>query len=88
MTDLIDHPFHPTQVARESGAPDAGERKWLMFVAEAEKLLGHSLDGDDVDASGCGYSQDEAYDAWAAGCTAKSYVDRVRARPRYHPFNA
>lgn len=88
MADLIDHPFHPAQVAHEGGASDAGERRWFTFVAEAERLLGHDLDGNDVDEAGCGYSLDEAYDAWEAGSSASAYVANVKARPRYQPFAA
>jgi hypothetical protein len=78
-----DHPFHPDQVSRESGGASPGERKWLAWCEQAEKLLGHDLDGDDVDASGCGYSLDEAHDAFAALQSPEQYVGIVQRRPRY-----
>lgn len=83
--DLQDHPFHPDQVARESGEAPTGERRWLAWCGEAETLLGHSLDGDDVEGRGCGYSLDEAGDAFAAHQTPAQYTETVRARPRYRP---
>ena len=81
--DLSDHPFSPESVARESGAPDRSERAWFRFANECRRLLGHDIDGNDVKAAGCGYSLDEAYDAFEAGRTAHGYVAMVVSRERY-----
>lgn len=85
MRDLADHPFSPESVARESGALDAGDRAWLAFVRECERQLGHDLDGNDVDGTGCGYSLDEAYVCWERGEVPSVYVSTVRNRARYAP---
>lgn len=83
MADLSDHPFSPDNVARESGASDRSERAWLRFCADARRLLGHDIDGNDVNAAGCGYSIDEAYEVFEAGKTAHAYVAMVTSRERY-----
>lgn len=89
MMDIASHPFSPTSVARESGAPDRSERAWLRWCAEAERLLGHSLDGNDPDAfdprqtGGDGYSLDEAQERFRQGEPATAYVATVRRRARY-----
>lgn len=85
MTNLNEHPFSPISVARESGMSDRSERAWLKWAAEAECLLGHDLDGNDVNGAGCGYSIDEAYDAWVRGKTVHAYVSTVTNRNRYMP---
>lgn len=61
-----------------------GERAWLRWVKEAEKLLCHDLDGDNSEAAkaagtACGYSLDEANDAFQDGLTAEEYVAEVIA---------
>jgi hypothetical protein len=61
-----------------------GERAWLAWVAKAEKLLGHDLDGDNSEAAkvagtSCGYSLDEAHDAFADGVTVEEYAAEVMA---------
>jgi hypothetical protein len=85
--DLADHPFSPENIAYESGAPDKGERAWLKFCDECERLLGHSLDGCDAPnmgyGEGEGYSLDEAFDVFEAGKTAHAYVAMVGSRERY-----
>lgn len=83
MIDLDDHPFSPKNIALESGAPDKSERAWLRWVAQVEKLLGHNLDGNDVDGQGCGYSLDEGGSMFDGGATPEAYVADVRSRPRY-----
>ena len=84
MTDLSDHPFSPQSVALESGAPDKSERAWLRFVRDLEIALGHSVDGNDVDEAGCGYSQDEAYDCFdGQWCSAADFAAEIKERPRY-----
>ena len=85
----FDHEFMDF-AAIESAQLDGSDadRAWLAFVKRAEKLLGHSLDGDDyaeVIAAGRsdGYSLDGAYDAWLAGGTPDTYVAAVRTNPAY-----
>ena len=73
MQDLADHPFAIHMAAESRSSPT--ERAWERFWAKCEKLLGHSLDGnDDTD----GYSIDGAYAAFDAGATAEQYVAEVR----------
>lgn len=83
MPDLEDHPFSSRSVARESGAPDRGEAAWLKWAEQAENLLGHSLDGNNIDGEGCGYSLDEASSAFEKGMRPEAYVEKVMARERY-----
>jgi hypothetical protein len=83
MQDLADHPFSAENIARESGAPDKSERAWFKFANECRRLLGHDIDGNDVNAAGCGYSLDEAYEVFEAGKTAHAYVAMVTSRDRY-----
>lgn len=52
---------------------------WERWATRAERIAGHSLDGDGATD---GYSLDEAYDAWQEGVTAADYVNRIRARRR------
>lgn len=85
MTNLNEHPFSPASVARESGEPDLSDRAWFKWAAEVERLLGHDLDGDDTNGEGCGYSIDEANNAWADGKSAHAYVAIVTSRDRYRP---
>jgi hypothetical protein len=77
MIDLSDHPFSPAAIARESGAADAHESRWLQWCAIVERLLGHSLDGDQETD---GYSIDFAYDAFRAKASPISYVQGVERR--------
>ena len=84
MTDLENHPFSAAAIAREAGIPDDLERAWLAWVAKAERMLGHDLDGNDPDfKDGVGYSLDEAYMYWDAGKSAHVYVTTVIGRARY-----
>lgn len=85
LADLSDHPFSPQNIALESGAADRSERAWLRWIAQAETLIGHDLDGNDVKQAGCGYSLDEALDVFEAGSTPAEYVATVKARARYQP---
>lgn len=79
MTDLSAHPFSPENVASESGAPSTSEAAWLRWVAKAERIAGHGLDGDqDVD----GYSLDFAFDAFRAGTSAADHVASFQGRGR------
>lgn len=89
MQDLADHPFSPANVAHETGSyTPRPERGWIKFADECERLLGHSLDGNDQEAfipgrGGVGYSIDEAVVAYEAGRTAHAYVAMVVSRDRY-----
>ena len=79
--DLNDHPV-AVFAAGENYVSD-GERAWLRWVKNVEKLLGHSLDGDqDTD----GYSLDIAHDEFMNGLTPKEYAaeayDSARAARR------
>lgn len=62
---------------------DRSERAWLRWVASAEALAGHDLDGDNSAAAqaagtACGYSLDEAVEAFERGETAAAYVASFR----------
>lgn len=82
MHDLSEHPFSPQSVAFEGGA--SGDREWYLWLREAERLIGHSLDGNDPDFEhGDGYSMDEAYNEWEAGKAPQAYVSDVKGRARY-----
>jgi len=81
--ELSEHPFSNESIRRESGEPDRSERAWFRWAREAERLLGHDLDGSDVDGKGCGYSLDEAFDKFRAGTTPHAYAALVGSRDRY-----
>jgi hypothetical protein len=56
----------------ESGASTSG---WYAWANKVEKILGHSLDGDQATD---GYSIDEAYEYWEKiGFTPAEYASRV-----------
>lgn len=60
------------------------EVQWYAWVRAAELRLGHDLDGDNSEAAkaagtSCGYSLDEAHDAFADGVTVADYVAEVIA---------
>lgn len=90
MQDLADHPFSAENIAYESGAfVHPSERAWLAFAAECERLLGHSLDGNDpwdarLAETGDGFSIDEAVGYFDGGSTPEHYVKLVKSRERYH----
>jgi hypothetical protein len=52
---------------------------WHAWIAEARRLAGHDMDGDE-DADG--YSLDTAYDAMNSGLTPAQYVRGLRAITR------
>lgn len=84
MQDLADRPFSPKMVSFESGADTKRNQAWYRWCAQAERLLGHDLDGHDPDfRDGEGYSLDEAHECWSKGTTAQAYVSMVAARERY-----
>lgn len=56
------------------------ERRWERWVDKVEKILGHSLDGNQVID---GFSLDFAYDAFGTGITADSYADEIRSSEAY-----
>lgn len=78
--DLNDHPFavHMAGEAYESPA----EKAWLAWCARVERLLGHSLDGDQARD---GYSLDYASDEFSNGLTPAQYVAEVRERQAPKP---
>lgn len=83
--DLNEHP-QAIFAAAESEALNA--TPWERWVAKAERLIGHNLDGDDSDAAkaagiACGYSLDEAHDYYRRGATPEAYVVMVSTRDRY-----
>lgn len=82
MTDLSDHPFSSESIAYETG-DDGRVRVWMIWCIATEALLGHGLDGNDVNAAGCGYSLDEALDYFEQGNTPAEYAEAVKSRPRY-----
>lgn len=75
MCDLTDHPF-AVFMAGESYEPTEIPR-WLAWSARVEKILGHSLDGDQASD---GYSLDDAYAAWKRGTTAADYAREIQNR--------
>lgn len=87
--DLADHPFSRENIARELGEYTApSEAAWLAWLATAERLLGHDLDGNDPAAfdptqDGCGYSLDEALISFERGDTPHAYAVTVGSRERY-----
>lgn len=82
MKDLSNHPFSVENVAREIGCSDS-DTEWERFYDEVERLLGHDLDGNDINGVGDGYSIDEACIAWQAGSSAHAFVAMVSSRDRY-----
>jgi hypothetical protein len=63
--------FHLQLALSESAATEV--TNWEIWAEAAERLAGHSLDGDEP--SGDPYSIDSAYDAWKAGSTPRAYVE-------------
>jgi len=59
------------------------ETSWERWMANAERIAGHDLDGDEP--SGDAYSIDGAYDAFRAGETATDYVQRTGCAGLYAP---
>ena len=74
---------HLEFAAAESAALEPTE--WERWATRVERLLGHSLDGNQADD---GYSMDEAFEAWESGDAARVYAYRVATRPDYHPREA
>lgn len=63
-----------------------GEQAWLRWIADAEKVAGHDLDGDNsasarAAGTACGYSLDEALEAFERGVKPAAYVATFR-RPQ------
>ena len=70
--DYNEHPF-AVFLASEAFV-SAKEKDWLRWINVAEKIAGHSLDGDqDTD----GYSLDGAYDAFEAGLFPEEYLEKI-----------
>src|SRR4051812_26818184 len=72
--DLSEINPHAALWASESFVSD-NEREWLRWVRRAEKLLGHSIDGNQATD---GYSLDYAHDYFANMDTVEVYVADVR----------
>jgi hypothetical protein len=53
---------------------------WDHWLADAERLAGHDLDGDDEIE---GYSLDGAHDAFERGESPAAYVASIRSRPMH-----
>lgn len=71
LDDLNDHPFAIHAAAEAAGLDDTA---WERWTARAEKILGHSLDGNqELD----GYSLDFAFDAFKAGTSAEDYAASI-----------
>lgn len=68
--------FHQQVWEMETASLNSGS-SWLRWIAKAERIIGHSLDGDE---GGDGYSLDSAHDAFSSGSTPEQYVARVQAR--------
>jgi hypothetical protein len=54
---------------------DNSDAPWLRWIAQAEKLAGHDLDGDQRED---GYCLDLAYDAFRARKSPAAYVASIR----------
>lgn len=85
MYDLNEHPQAVFAAAESAGLNPTA---WDRWIAKAEKLIGHNLDGDDSDAAkaagiACGYSLDEAFDHFKRGTTPEAYVTLVSTSSRY-----
>jgi hypothetical protein len=75
MTDLNDHPFAVFMAGESYESPT--EKAWLAWCRKVEKILGHSLDGDQARD---GYSLDFAHDEFCNGLTPAEYVAEIRQR--------
>lgn len=52
------------------------EQRWFAWIAEAQRLAGHDLDGDERED---GYSLDVAHQAFRDGKTARDYILTIPA---------
>jgi hypothetical protein len=57
------------------------EAAWSKWYDACEKMLGHNLDGDQLED---GYSVDYAYDVFLNGISAEYYVMMIQQNPAYH----
>lgn len=57
-------------------ATSVEEQRWFTWIAEARRLAGHDLDGDERED---GYSIDVAHQAFRDGKTARDYVLTIPA---------
>ncbi|ELR10218.1 hypothetical protein GMDG_08729 [Pseudogymnoascus destructans 20631-21] len=73
-TPLEEHPHF--QLLHSESYESPTERAWLRWTKQVEKLLGHSLDGNQQRD---GYSLDYAHDAFADGVSVTDYVQEVCA---------
>ena len=77
----MSHPddIHMAIWQAEQAVPEH-EARWLMWIEEVEKLLGHDADGDQ---STDGYSMDGFYDMFKTGMSAVSAVESLRVERGY-----
>ncbi|AXH72670.1 MAG: 30S ribosomal protein S21 [Caudoviricetes sp.] len=81
MIDLESHPFSMESIQQESDQfNNDGSTKYIDTV---ERILGHSVDGDDVNGKGVGYSLDECIEKFNNKVPARSYANEIIKRPRY-----
>lgn len=66
----VESDVHAETWAAESSVSNH-ELAWLSWIAEAQRIFGGSLDGDQV---ADGYSLDYAYDAWLEGTSPADYA--------------
>lgn len=60
--------------AEQHESADASD--WYAWIAEAQRLAGHDLDGDEATD---GYSLDYAHEAWSSGKTVRDYILTIPA---------
>lgn len=66
---------HLATWAAETATSDE-EQRWFAWIAEAQRLAGHNLDGDERED---GYSLDVAHQAFRDGKTARDYIVTIPA---------
>ena len=79
--DHLDTSFHDHEM-------DIEDDNWDCWIAQAEKIARHNLDGENSEAARAagtadGYSLDDAFNAYRAGMSPAAYVrsiKRVEAR--------
>lgn len=72
--------MHHLEFARSETASLYATETWERWADHAEKLIGHSLDGD---RQKDGFSIDEAFEVFDRGCSPAAYVTMVATRANY-----
>ena len=72
----LDNSFHDHEM-------NVGDGAWERWAIKAEKIAGHSLDGDNSDAAKAagtadGYSLDNAFEAWKSGLSPAVYIKSIK----------